>query len=104
MSAQQEDRIVFYAAEKAKADLKIKLYREGITQTKFFNAVLGAYVRGDEKFMEWYTKERSTLVKSKTRHNKLSKEEAMANKLSKAYALDEEEIDSIFDLIAQEQE
>lgn len=104
MKAGREDRIVFFTHEKTKADLKIKLHREGITQAKFFNAVLEAYVRGDEKFMEWYTEERKSLIKSKARRTRLYKEEKMAGNIAAAYALDAEEVESIFDLIAEEQE
>ena len=104
MKTEQEERIVFFTDEKTKADLKIKLYREGVTQTKFFNAVLEAYVRGDEMFMEWYTEERRALIKSKARRTRLYKEENMAENIAAAYALGEEEVENIFDLIAQEQE
>ena len=96
------EKIIFSLSAKEKVDFKIRLHREGITQTMFFNAVVSAYNSLDEDFMLWYAKAREQLFKNKARQKILRKEESIAINNMKKFGFNEGEIEDIYDLIAEE--
>ena len=73
-------KITFYDSDKRHADLRIRLQYDGMKQSEFFRAVVTAYLEKDDHFMAFLEQKE---VKSK-------------------FALDEGEIDSIFDLLEEE--
>jgi hypothetical protein len=97
-----KEKIIFSISAKQKVDFKIRLHREGITQTMFFSAVISGYNELDEDFMLWYTKARKRINKNKARQKILRKEEDAAINNMKKFGLNKGEIESIYDLIADE--
>ena len=89
-----KERVIFEVAEKAKADLKIALHRDGLTQTMFFNAVVAAYNEHDENFLAWFEIARGKITKNKSRQKMLGKEEK--------FGFNKDELEDIFDIIAEE--
>jgi len=104
MSQEAKERIVITISEKAKADLKIGLHRDNLTQAMFFAAVVKAYNSCDESFMAWYADARGDLNKNKSRQKSLRKEELTAAKNIKKFGLNKDELENIFDIIAEERE
>ena len=98
------ERIVFHTEERKKSELKIKLHRDGLTQTKFFNAVLAAYTSGDPLFMEWFANARTILISNKAKDYALRKEEENSLRQLQNFGITEADRESIFDLIAEEME
>ena len=99
---QPKERVIFEVAEKAKADLKIALHRDGLTQTMFFNAVVAAYNEHDENFLAWFEIARGKITKNKSRQKMLGKEEATAAQNMKKFGFNKDELEDIFDIIAEE--
>ena len=97
-----KERVIFEVAEKAKADLKIALHRDGLTQTMFFNAVVTAYNEHDESFLAWFEIARGKITKNKSRQKMLGKEEATAAQNMKKFGFNKDELEDIFDIIAEE--
>ena len=96
------EKIIFSLPAKEKVDFKIRLHRDGITQTMFFNAVVSAYNDLDEDFMLWYAKTRAQVVKNKAKQKILRKEENTAIDNMKKFGFNEGELQDIYDLIAEE--
>jgi len=97
-----KERIVCEISEKAKADLKIALHRDNLTQAMFFSAVVEAYNKRDQNFMAWFEPARAGISKNKSRQRMLKREEVAANENMKKFGFDQNEIESIFDIIAEE--
>jgi hypothetical protein len=97
-----KERVIFEVAEKAKADLKIALHRDGLTQTMFFNAVVAAYNEHDENFLAWFEIARGKITKNKSRQKMLGREEATAAQNMKKFGFNKDELEDIFDIIAEE--
>ena len=97
------ERVVFTTNEKLKAELKIKLHRDDMSQVRFFNGVISAYLNEQEDFLNWFSRYRaeSNSHHSRSKRNLLEKEERDAKLNVTKFGLDEDDIESIFDLIEQ---
>lgn len=95
--------IQFEDLDKRHADLKIRLFYDGLRQGEFFRALLDGYLERDRNIIEYienYKAKRS--IQSKTKRNKTRVMNHRAEEIKRKYALDEEEIENIFDLIEKE--
>ena len=96
-------KIVFYDSEKNHAELKIRLHYDGLTQSAFFREMVAGYVAQDEnivKFIEITKEQKST--QSKKKMKKISNMNASKKKTIQKFALDENEIENIFDILEEE--
>ena len=95
------EKVIFLTSEKTKAELKIKLHRDAMSQTQFFNGVIAAYLNDQDDFLKWFSQYRakSNSHGSKSKRNLLQKEEYDASLNAKKFGLNKDEIESIFDLI-----
>ncbi len=98
------EKVQFYLTEKDKAELKIKLHSDGMTQTRFFAGVAKAYLLNDHEFYNWFARFRSrqSSLGGKRKRIMVEKEEEVARQTMKKFGFDQEEIESIFDLIEKE--
>ena len=105
MMAKGEDKkkIMFYDTDGRHAKLKIKLQYEGLTQTEFFRAMVTGFLDEDPsivEFVEEYKEKKGT--QSKRQRKIIADERATAEEVSKNYALDDNELSDIFDIIQKE--
>jgi len=98
-----EQKVVFMTEEKLKAEFKIKLHRDDMSQVQFFNGVIAAYLNEHEDFLNWFSQYRaeSNSHRSRGKRHLLEKEEQLARANISKFGLDENDIESIFDLIEQ---
>ena len=99
------NKIVFQTPEDRKAQLKIRLDYDNLKQSEFFKLILVAYINGDRRISEIineYKVELGVKEKSKRRGDDVLRKKGQ--KVVDHLALDEGQIDSIFDLIAEELE
>jgi transcription termination factor NusB len=94
-----EKKVIFEDTDKRHADLKIRLYNDGLKQGEFFRAIVSGYLEKDEDLLKFLEKYKS---QSKTRMEKVNKMLREGNKTKKIFSLDPEEIENIFDIIAEE--
>ena len=106
MTITQKDKlkkIVFTATEKSHADLKIKLHYDGLTQVNFYRMMMEGYIEEDERILQyvqdWKDKQE---VQSKRQRNDIKKEYKSQKEIKEKFALDETEVESIFDLLEKE--
>jgi hypothetical protein len=92
-------RIVFTDSDHRHAQLVIRLRHDGITQSGFFRHLIGAYIEGDKRLQALVDEIGG---QSKNRQSKSRKLRTTGKRNLKDHALNEGEIENIFDLIEQE--
>ena len=94
-------KIVFYDSDKRYADLKIRLMHDKISQAQFFRSIVTGYIEQDEDVLNFIDK-----LKQRTQTKKSIKESrkliTKGKELISDLSLDENEKNSIFDLIENE--
>ena len=92
-------RIVFTDTEHRHAKLIIRLRHDGLRQSEFFRNIITGYIDGNEHIQEFVDSFKPQSIKRKS---KSRKDIASGTKLASRLALDEDQIENIFDLIAEE--
>ena len=95
--------VQFKETDKRHADLRIRLHYDGFYQGEFFRDIVTGYLNKDENLLAYVEK----VKEEKRKYNKgrLRKGKALHKKgreVEKQFALKEEEIESIFDIIEKE--
>ena len=95
--------IQFQDLDKRHADLKIRLFYDGLKQGEFFRALLDGYLERDKNVVEYIEKyKEKKKVQSKSRRGKTQLMDQRAEEVRRKFSLNEEEIEDIFDLIEKE--
>ena len=98
------DKVIqFKETDKRHADLRIRLHYDGFYQGEFFRDIVSGYLNGDKNLTAFVDK----IKEEKRKYNKgrLLKGKSVRKKsreVEKQFALREEELESIFDIIEQE--
>ena len=96
-------KMMFWESPKRQADLRVRLQYDGFTQSHFFRAIITGYLDKDEnllKYLDDYkAKNTSQGISKRKMINKNIKE---GREVSKSFALNDNEIEDIFDIIAEE--
>jgi len=96
-------RIVFEELDKRHADLKIRLHADGLKQGEFFRLMITGYLERDDRiveFVEEYREENN--IQSKQKRAKSKKSHEQANEVKNKFALNDKEVENIFDLLEKE--
>ena len=95
--------VQFKETDKRHADLRIRLHYDGFYQGEFFRDIVTGYLNKDENLLAYVEKVKEE--KRKDNKGRLRKGKALHKKgreVEKQFALKEEEIESIFDIIEKE--
>ncbi len=96
-------KIMFYDSEKRQADLRIRLRYDGMNQSHFFRAMISGYLEKDPDVMSYLDKYRGKHQIQGINKRAASKRLRKKGKdVEEAFALAENEISDIFDIIAEE--
>tara|TARA_A100001391_G_scaffold100522_1_gene66809 strand:- start:1642 stop:1986 length:345 start_codon:yes stop_codon:yes gene_type:complete len=99
----EHKQLCFTCTHKSHADFKVRLMYDGLTQGAFFRLLMHGYIQQDENIMNFIDTFKEKYKIQKLSQIKKSKRlVADGRKSAKDFALDPEELQSIFDLIAQE--
>jgi len=101
--AKDTKKFTFYAKDTLHADFKIRMQHHSITQSEFLRACVQAVVEKDpmmEMFIDHYKEDNNK--QSKTQRAKIKKDQSNSEELLKDFGFGDEDIDNIFDLIAEE--
>jgi len=95
--------IIWYDTPKKHADLKIRWKYDDLGQTEFFRLLSDVYLSQDERILaiigEYQEKK---MIQNKTKRKKTKKIYKGAEKVKSNFSLKEDEVESIFDLLAEE--
>ena len=96
-------KLCFTCANKSHADLKIRLMHDGLSQGALFRIVMHGYIQQDENVMVFIDnfKERYG-IPNKVHIRKSKNLRSQGRQLTEHFALKPDELEDIFDLIAQE--
>ena len=100
---ENQKRIIFNDTDIRHAQLKIRLERDGLSQAEFFRAYITAYLEKDEQiidFINFYKESKG--IQTKRSRKIIMKEDENQNNLMNKFGIKDEELENIFDLIAEE--
>ena len=92
-------RIVFTENDSRHARFMMKLREVGITQSKFFRLIITGFIEDDERLFDFIG---DNSGQSKQKRKKIQKLKDKGKELMQDLAFDDNEIENIFDLIAEE--
>ena len=99
----KKKRIVFDDTDTRHARLRVQLERDGLTQAEFFRAYISAYLEKNENIMSFITDYKLDNNKGQKRSIQIiQKEEEKRGRLMTKFGIGDEELEDIFDLIAEE--
>ena len=100
---EKQKKVIFSIPENDKAKFKVRLQYDSLTQVQFFREVIASYINQDPHFMNYidHMKVR-TKAQSKQHVNKSVKQRTEGKKISNKFALDDNELENIFDILSKE--
>ena len=99
----KEKRVVFSDTAIRHAQLRIRLDYDGFTQSEFFRCLVTGYLNKDKnliQYIEGYKNHNRT--QSKRNQKYVSRDNEKADDLMRQFGIKEEELENIFDIIAEE--
>tara|TARA_R110000796_G_scaffold213006_1_gene329098 strand:- start:274 stop:612 length:339 start_codon:yes stop_codon:yes gene_type:complete len=100
-----EDRkkLMFYDSEDRQARLKIRCAFDGISQSQFFRMMITGYLEDNDLIYSFMKKcKEDYQIQGQQKRNTIDRTRNNSQKTSNKFALDKEEIESIFDTIETE--
>ncbi len=92
-------RIVFTENDNRHAQFMMKLREVGITQSKFFRLIITGFIDNDDRLFEFIAENSG---QSKLKTSKIKKLKDKGKELMNDLGFNDNEIENIFDLIAEE--
>ena len=96
-------KIMFYETEDNQIKFRLRCQHDGITQSQFFRMMVQGYISGEQTIFDFVQdKKESLAIQGKAKINKLKKIKNEESKNIKKFSLDDDEVESIFDMIEME--
>ena len=96
-------KIIFTVEEQVKANFKIQLQYDSLTQAKFFRAIMDGYINRDPElalFLNKFKKDNS--IQNNVQRKKVMTNIKKAEETKGKFALGDEEVENIFDILEKE--
>jgi peptidoglycan hydrolase CwlO-like protein len=101
--ADTRKKLMFYDTEENLAKLKIRCQFDGFSQSQFFRVMLEGYINNDESVLEYIRKSKEKYnIQGQQKRNKIDSILRKKDETEKKFALKNEEIENIFDMIESE--
>ena len=95
--------ILFYVSLKRKQDLAVKLKYDSLNRSEFLRVMIDGYLDNDPDVMAYIEKYKETMeVHNTAKRDKTKRLRKKAQETKKNFALTDNDISSIFDIIAEE--
>ena len=95
-------KIVFDDTDIRHAQLRIRLQNDGLSQAEFFRAMITGYIEKDKNIIKYIVSYMESRGDSKRKVQILKNALDMADHLMGKFGIEDEELENIFDLIAEE--
>ena len=96
-------KIVYYDTPKKHADLKIRWQYDGVRQSEFFRMLVDAYLNKDERILSVMDDHKTeNKIQNKQKRAKTQKIYQERQEVVSKFALEDAEVESIFDLLEKE--
>jgi len=103
MAENKDKKVIFSDTHIRHAQLRIRLDYDGFSQSEFFRCIVTGYLNKDQNLMEYvnqYKKDNQTQSKKNLKY--VEKDNDKATDLMKQFGIKDDELENIFDLIAEE--
>lgn len=100
-----EDRkkMMFWESPKRQADLRIRLQLDGFTQSHFFRSIITGYLENNEHIVKYLDEYKSkNQLQGLEKRRRIKKDLREQENIKKQFALNDNDIEDIFDIIAEE--
>jgi len=101
--SEKKTRVMFTLSERDKADFKIQLQYDSLTQVKFFRSIIDGYIKKDPELMVYINKfKKENSIQNNEQRKKVMTNIKQAKDIETKFALGDEEVDNIFDILERE--
>jgi|TARA_R110000824_G_scaffold52075_2_gene144806 hypothetical protein len=98
-----KSKIMFTVTERTKADFKLQLQYDSLTQVKFFRALMEGYVNKDPDLMVYINKfKKENSVQNNEQRKKIMTNIKKTTDTKSKFNLGDEEVENIFDILEKE--
>ena len=102
-SPNERKKFMFWDTQKRQADLRIRLNYDGMSQSQFFRAMITGYLEKDNNILLYLEKHKSeNQIQGINKRNATAKLIRDGETTKRQFNLNEEDIEDIFDMIAEE--
>ena len=96
-------KVIFTIPEHVKAKFKVQLQYDSLTQRQFLEGIISAYTQDDPDFMNFIATLKAKLqIQSKPQLSKVQRNRKDAQETRDKFALEDDEVENIFDILEQE--
>ena len=101
--SEKTKKIIFKDTDVRHAQLKIRLQQDGLTQAEFFRSLISGYLNEDKNMIRYIKDYKATnKIQSKRILGVIEKDETASDDLMAKFGIQDDELENIFDLIAEE--
>ena len=101
--AEKKTKVMFTVSERTKADFKLQLQYDSLTQVKFFRALMEGYINKDPELMVYINKfKKDNSIQNNPQRKKIVSNIKEASAVKSKFALGDEEVENIFDILEKE--
>ena len=99
----KKKKIVFDDTDIRHAQLKVRLQHDGLSQAEFFRCMITGYINKDSTLLEYVQGYKASKnIQSKKKRKKIQKDIEVGEDLMAKFGFKDDELENIFDLIAEE--
>ena len=96
-------KIMFTVTERTKADFKLQLQYDSLTQVKFFRSLIEGYINKDSDLMVYINKfKKQNGIQNNIQRNKITRNIKKATQIENKFSLGDDEVENIFDILEKE--
>ena len=100
---ERKTKIMFTVTERIKADFKLQLQYDSLTQVKFFRSIMEGYTNKDPDLMTYINRfKKQNSIQNNIQRNRVMTNIKKAADTTKKFALGDEEVENIFDILEKE--
>jgi len=100
---ERKTKIMFAVTERTKADFKLQLQYDSLTQVKFFRSIMEGYINKDSDLMTYVQRfKKQNSVQNNEQRNKIMTNIKKSTEIKNKFALGDDEVDNIFDILEKE--
>ena len=100
---EKKTKIMFTVTERIKADFKLPLQYDSLTQVKFFRSIMEGYIGKDPNLMIYISKfKKHNSIQNNEQRNKIMTNIKKASETKNKFALEDDEVENIFDILEKE--
>jgi len=100
---ERKTKVMFTVTERTKADFKLQLQYDSLTQVKFFRSIMEGYINKDSDLMIYINRfKKQNSVQNNTQRNRIMSNIKKAADTKNKFALGDDEIENIFDILEKE--